>query len=538
MTVAVILLALAMCPAAWAADILVVLPAPSDDHLCVSTALPRALAERGHSVTLAVPWEPRSGNNHVFREIIYLGFYGDSFSSNILIDQWRTNRPWYLENAGNVVPGWAWPFLMTAVQWYVGQRAVEHALLHPEFERVVLDRPDRRFDLVMGELVLKQEALLGLAHRFDAPFVAVQTGADDAGVAHLMGGPTHPAYVANRYLATDGSMDILQRAQNVIFYAFDTVGAFVFHLPTQRRLLREFSPKAPSLEELVRSKLALTIYNHHPAFGWASAMPPNVVHAAGLHIQAKPLPKHLQGMLDNATAGVVVFSLGSSMETSAMPLEVQRALMTAFSEIPHKVVARWSAGASKSVRVPRNVLVDTAWIPQADILAHPSAQLLVTACGRTGVLEALWHGVPVLCIPRFGDQFAAMALVQKHGVGIGIRQRTLAAFRAALGQLLAPGSSEREAARRTSRLLRSQPVPPLDAAVRAVEDVLQWRNASHLRPASADATWYQLLFVDLAVVAAVTAVLVAAPVLLVAFLCLRARHRKNLRGRSSRKKAD
>ncbi|KAJ1524652.1 hypothetical protein ONE63_011135 [Megalurothrips usitatus] len=101
----------------------------------------------------------------------------------------------------------------------------------------------------------------------------------------------------------------------------------------------------------------------------------------------------------------------------------------------------------------------------------------------------MWYGVPVLCMPRFGDQFATNALVEKHGVGRGLLQRTLPAIRTALRQLLAPDSRERKASARMARLLRRLPQSPMDAAVRAVEDVIEWGGATHLRPPGANLRW-------------------------------------------------
>ncbi len=50
---------------------------------------------------------------------------------------------------------------------------------------------------------------------------------------------------------------------------------------------------------------------------------------------------------------------------------------------------------------------------------HPKVKLLVYHCGINGVYEAIYHGVPVICLPVFYDQAdIAQRLVTK---GAGLR---------------------------------------------------------------------------------------------------------------------
>ncbi|OBS67815.1 hypothetical protein A6R68_03644, partial [Neotoma lepida] len=45
------------------------------------------------------------------------------------------------------------------------------------------------------------------------------------------------------------------------------------------------------------------------------------------------------------------------------------------------------------------------WIPQNDLLGHPKTRAFITHGGTNGIYEAIYHGIPVVGIPLFGDQF-------------------------------------------------------------------------------------------------------------------------------------
>ena len=69
----------------------------------------------------------------------------------------------------------------------------------------------------------------------------------------------------------------------------------------------------------------------------------------------------------------------------------------------------------KTLKIGSNVKV-SSWLPQNDILGHPKTRLFIGHAGMNGMLEAGYHGVPMICVPFFGDQFDN-SVAAKH-VGI------------------------------------------------------------------------------------------------------------------------
>lgn len=76
------------------------------------------------------------------------------------------------------------------------------------------------------------------------------------------------------------------------------------------------------------------------------------------------------------------------------------------------------------------------WAPQREILLQPRTLAFVTHCGMNSVTEATYSGVPLLCVPLFGDQGRNSRMVERKGVGrvldkrdLGNKDRLLAALR-------------------------------------------------------------------------------------------------------------
>ncbi|XP_055354785.1 uncharacterized protein LOC129600328 [Paramacrobiotus metropolitanus] len=58
-----------------------------------------------------------------------------------------------------------------------------------------------------------------------------------------------------------------------------------------------------------------------------------------------------------------------------------------------------------------------AWTPQRSILNHPATRLFVSHVGYNSLLETFDAGVPLVCWPMFGDQFANADMAQRLGNG-------------------------------------------------------------------------------------------------------------------------
>lgn len=71
--------------------------------------------------------------------------------------------------------------------------------------------------------------------------------------------------------------------------------------------------------------------------------------------------------MDEAKEGVVLFSLGSNIKSSLMPMEKIQMILEGFSRLPQKIL--WKFETDKSPQLPPNVNV-SHWLPQSDLLGQ------------------------------------------------------------------------------------------------------------------------------------------------------------------------
>lgn len=68
-----------------------------------------------------------------------------------------------------------------------------------------------------------------------------------------------------------------------------------------------------------------------------------------------------------------------------------------------------------------------SWLPQNDILGHNKTRLFINHGGGHGLMEAVYHGVPAICAPFFGDQFDNSHAAKRRGFAEIINLDTITA---------------------------------------------------------------------------------------------------------------
>jgi UDP:flavonoid glycosyltransferase YjiC (YdhE family) len=149
-------------------------------------------------------------------------------------------------------------------------------------------------------------------------------------------------------------------------------------------------------------------------------------------------------------AGPLILASFSTMPGQTTPALLQHVL-DALAGVPARVLLTTGPVPPDALRVPANAAV-VEFAPHPAVL--PQASLMISHGGHGGVVAALAHGVPLLCIPGVAaDQPVMAARVQALGVGKMVSADAEARqLRDATAEVLAK-ASYRQAARRLAGAL-------------------------------------------------------------------------------------
>ncbi|XP_072236331.1 UDP-glucuronosyltransferase 2A2-like [Leuresthes tenuis] len=222
---------------------------------------------------------------------------------------------------------------------------------------------------------------------------------------------------------------------------------------------------------------------------------PNVVYIGGFQCKpAEPLPEHLEEFVQSSGEhGVIIMSLGTFVDE--LPDDMANEIASTFAKLPQKVI--WSYKGSRPSTLSNNTLV-VDWMPQNDLLGHPKTKLFVAHGGTNGVQEAIYHGVPVVGLPLFFDQYDNLLRLQERGAAKILSTSTVDKddnFLKAIQEVLNE-PSYRMNMQRLSKLHRDKPMRPIDTALFWIEFVMRHKGAAHLKAQSYRMPWYSYHSVD------------------------------------------
>ena len=146
--------------------------------------------------------------------------------------------------------------------------------------------------------------------------------------------------------------------------------------------------------------------------------------------------------------------------------------------------------------IPSNVMI-RKWMPQNDILAHPNVILFISHGGMFGTMEAFYHGVPLLTIPFYCDQFRNAMRIDASGHGQFLQHRyiTVDTFSKAINEIIS-NKSYMNKMKDTSTIFKDNLVHPMDEAMYWIEYVAKFKGAPHLKSYAAYMPWYTYLLLD------------------------------------------
>lgn len=149
------------------------------------------------------------------------------------------------------------------------------------------------------------------------------------------------------------------------------------------------------------------------------------------------------------------------------------------------------------------------------VSGHPNVKAFISHGGLLSTTESVYHGVPIVGIPIFGDQKMNIAKAVKQGYAVSLPFQDLnkQSLEEALNEILynpkyVPSSSRLQAKKKSnfcryyktaqtkSKIMRDQPIQPMEKAIFWIEYVLRHGPCSHLRTAALKLSWHEYFLLD------------------------------------------
>ncbi|XP_074525907.1 UDP-glucuronosyltransferase 2A1-like [Halichoeres trimaculatus] len=303
--------------------------------------------------------------------------------------------------------------------------------------------------------------------------------------------PAPPSFVPGAMSKLTDKMTFSERVWNFIFYLMQD--AMVASMKQVNDYYTEYKG-TPTTDCELLSRAEFWLMRTYWDFDFPRPFLPNFKYIGGVHCRpAKPLPKDMEEFVQTSgDAGIVVFTLGSMIKN--ITAEKANMIASVLAEIPQKVLWRYSGEKPKTVGANTGIY---DWIPQNDLLGHPKTKAFITHGGTNGLYEAIYHGIPMLGIPLFGDQPDNMVHMKAKGAALMVDLNSLTPeeFRKALNAVI-NDKSYKENAMRLSSIHHDRPMKALDEAVFWIEYTMRNKGAKHLRVAAHELTWYQYHSLD------------------------------------------
>jgi MGT family glycosyltransferase len=253
---------------------------------------------------------------------------------------------------------------------------------------------------------------------------------------------------------------------------FDTLSRF---LPALNACLDSLAlPRVAAISEM-HDRCAMSLVAAPKEFEPAIPHHANV-RFAGPMLDAPPLLQSMDDVAPGQDAQPAIVVGFSTSQQGQAP--VLRRIVAALASVPARAVVT-TGPAIDPVSVPSTPNVQVVrFVPHARLL--PGAALTITHAGLGTVMNALAHGVPMLCIPLGRDQFFNAARVEALGAGRSIAaDATVDVISGAVRSLL------KDASARASAERMAAVIAGYEGGAAALAEIVGLANRSRMRAPAA-----------------------------------------------------
>ncbi|XP_035684178.1 UDP-glucuronosyltransferase 2C1-like [Branchiostoma floridae] len=454
----------------------------------VAASIGQALVDKGHTVSVIVEEDIVEKRRAERPDFTFETFQDDGFGSRLRQfqdDVFRMAEPLFNYDElrqSRKVSDWA----RKHCEYLLGQGGQDSDLL--------ARLKTAQYNVVISDYYLRCGSIV--AAYLEIPHIANSPDGGRFFDEIVTGVPLPLAYVPSVESGFTDQMTFLQRVENACRSSVSIMRRSWLFSNVYNDLVHKYVSEKDTIHSLT-SRTDLWLYQTDTVLGFPRPSMPNMVQVGGLMAgrPVGPLSEDMEDFMQSSGYdGVIVVSFGSMVHT--MSTERKEMFAAVFARLRQKVV--WRYAGEKPAGLGNNTKL-MSWLPQNDLLAHSKTRAFVNHAGLNGVYEALYHGVPMVCFPLFGDNPGNAARVVARGLGVSLDFRTVTSdqlYQALLHVLT--NNSYRETAARLSRLHRDQPQSPMERAVWWIEHVIKHGGLPHLRARTVELPWYQYYQLDVA----------------------------------------
>lgn len=369
----------------------------------------------------------------------------------------------------------------------------------------------QNFDMAIVDDFLNSCAIVAVDKLLQVPYIYFTATLMSTSLALATSNPLPISYSPIQMSANTDHMTFPQRVKNLIFLFINNhFGYKLTQEPIERAFQRIRPGTSASLADASR-QAAIILHNVDSALEYPRPTFPNVIQVGGMHCKpGRRLSEDMEHFMQTSgPSDVILFNMGTTVSYKTAPGHIVDIFFRVFSSIPAKVVWKYDGPVPPNVSSKIKLV---KWLPsQQNLLAHPQTKLFICHGGLNSILEAIYHGVPVLGIPMFGDQRDNMIRVEDKGMGIMLKKTdlSLTKFRSAILQALTE-QKYKVKAKKLSKIMRDRPDAALERAVFWSEYVLRHgRDTWHLKSKPAqEISFIQYFLLDVFAVIATLSLLV------------------------------
>uniref|UniRef100_A0A3P9LJG6 2-hydroxyacylsphingosine 1-beta-galactosyltransferase n=1 Tax=Oryzias latipes TaxID=8090 RepID=A0A3P9LJG6_ORYLA len=457
-----------------AAKVIVVPPIMFESHLYIFKTLASALSQEGHESHFLVSEGrevPPSNHYHLQR---YPGIFNSSAADSFLqskVTNIFSGRLTFLE-LFDILDHYA-----QNCDVVVGNTELMNRLKEEKFDLLLVD-PNEMCGFVIAHILGVQYAVFSTGLWYPAE----------------VGAPAPLSYVPEFNSLLTDRMSLVERIANTAVYLAQRFGVHYIILPKYDQIMWKHGVKPQvAMADLVQGS-RLWMLCTDMALEFPRPTLPHVVYIGGILTKPpSPLPQDFEAWVSEASEhGVVIVSFGAGVKYLSQ--DIANKLAGALGRLSQRVIWRFS-GVPPNNLGNNTKLVD--WMPQNDLLGHPKTRAFLSHGGLNSIYEAMYHGVPVVGVPLFGDHYDTMTRVAAKGMGIMLHWKYMSEedLFIALTSVM-KDNRYRQQARLLSNIHKDQPGHPVSRAVYWISYILRHKGANHLRSAVYEVSPYQYFLLD------------------------------------------